>query len=139
VRDSVLGGDQGARRRALLVAAALTGFTASVALVSELASLPAGKLSLYGFPLVGAVLAGASAYRNSGLLVCWLLALAPVVGPLVVYRAFMFVRESVAVALPLSFYGVGAGGVWLPVALLLGTLAFCAGVAARWAVGSRRR
>jgi hypothetical protein len=85
------------------------------------------------------VLAGAFAYRNSGLLICWLLALAPVVGPLVVYRGFMFVRESVPVALPLSFYGVGAGGFWIPAALLLGTLAFCAGVAARWVVASSRR
>ena len=93
------------RRRGLLAAAALTTLTAAVAFVSELASLSAGKLSLYGFVLVGGALAAVSAYWNSGLAVSWFLALAPVLGPLAVYRGFMYVRESVPVALPLSFYG----------------------------------
>ena len=85
------------------MAAVLLAVPAAVAFVSELASLSAGKLPLHGVPLVEAVLAAASASRNSGLLVCWVLALAPVVGPLAVYREFRHVRRSGPVALPLSF------------------------------------
>lgn len=84
-----------------------------------------------GFPLVEAVLAAASASRNSGLLVCWVLALAPVVGPLAVYRGFRYVRGSGPVALPLSFSGVGAAEFRVPTALLPGTVAFCVGAGPR--------
>ncbi len=130
VRDATLGADSRATRRALAVAAAPFALTAAVAFVSELASLPAGELSLYGVVLLGVVLAAASACRNGGLAVCWLLALSPAVGPLAVYRGFKPVRDSAPVALPLSFSGVGAWAFRVPAALLLGTLAF--GVAARW-------
>ena len=138
LQGAALGVDSRERRRGLLAAAALTTLTAAVAFVSELASLSAGKLSLYGFVLVGGALAAVSAYRNFGLAVIWFLTLAPVLGPLAVYRGFMYVYESVPVALPLSFYGTGAGGFWIPTALLLGTLAFGVGVAARRTVGALR-
>jgi len=120
-RGIALGTTPGERRRALLAAAALLAVTAAVVFVSELASLPAGKRSPYGFVLLGALLAPVAAYRGSGLLVCWLLTLAPVVGPLVVYRGFMYVRGPVPVGLPLSFYGTGAGTLFVPLAVVLGT------------------
>ena len=133
-RGIALGTAPGERRRALLAAAALLAVTAAVAFVSELASLPAGKLSPYGFVLLGALLAPVAAYRGSGLLVCWLLTLAPVVGPLVVYRGFMYVRGPVPVGLPLSFHGTGAGTLFVPLAVVLGPLGFCAGAASRRAL-----
>ena len=114
------------------MAAGLLCVTAAVAFVSELVSLPAGTLSLYGFVLLGAALAAITAYRNSGLLICCLLTLAPAVGPLAVYRGFRYVRGSGPVALPGSFRGIGAAAFWIPVALLLGAVAFSAGAAARW-------
>lgn len=138
VRDATLGADPRLTRRALLAGAGLFALPAAVAFVSELASLPAGKLSLYGFVLLGVVLAAASAYRNSGLAVCWLLALSPVVGPLAVYRGFRYVRDSAPIALPLSFSGVGAAAFWIPAALLLGTVAVGVGVAARWTAQALR-
>ncbi|PSQ18346.1 hypothetical protein BRD02_00790 [Halobacteriales archaeon QS_8_69_73] len=138
IRDAALGADPVERRRALLAAAGLLCVTAAVAFVSELVSLSVGKLSLYGFVLLGAALAAIAAYRNSGLLICCLLILAPAVGPLAVYRGFRYVCGSGPVALPGSFTGAGAAVFWLPVTLLLGTVVFSAGVAARWTVRTAR-
>ena len=132
-RDAAFGADPAVTRGILTVAGGLFALTALLALLGELATLPGGLRPLYGLVLLGAVLAAVAAYRNSGLIVSWLLAFAPAAGALAVRRVVFF---DGAVAVPGSFGGTGAAEFWVPVALLFGTLAFGVGVAARWTVGA---
>ena len=86
-RDAAFGADPTVTR-GVVVAGGLFALTALPALLGEFATLPGGLRPLYGLVLLGAVLAAAAAYRNSGLIVSWLLALAPAAGALAVQRVW---------------------------------------------------
>lgn len=81
--------------------------------------------------VAGAAIAVVSAYRNSGIVLSWLLVAAPIVGKLV-YTSWLVAQwESVPVPMIGSFYGAAGWQFWISVALILGTLCFGLGVAIR--------
>ena len=89
-RDAAFGADPAVTRGILVVAGGLFALTVLLALLEKLATLPGGLRPLYGLVLLGAVLAAVAAYRNSGLIVSWLLAFAPAAGALAVRRVVFF-------------------------------------------------
>lgn len=99
----------------------------------ELFSTPETTGGLYLFIVAGVILAGVSAYRNSGLLVSWLMVLGPVSAPILYTQVLIASGSPVPVALPLSLVGAGVAGFWIPTAVVLGSLAFALGIALRWA------
>lgn len=111
-------------------------FVLSIALIVsyELFSVPENVGGLYLIIVAGVVLAGMSAYRNSGLLVSWLLVFGPVSAPILYTQILIASGTPIPVALPLSLVGVGVAGFWIPTAVFLGTLAFGVEVALRWAI-----
>lgn len=131
-RRSLLGADPTARWRWVGVAVGqflVTGVFAFVADTADLPVLSSAEPVLLLFVGLGTVLAAVAAARHGGLLVSWLLVVAPVGGPLTYYEAVAAGASATPVAMPLSFQGHGAATFWLPAALLLGSLAFSAGVA----------
>lgn len=79
--------------------------------------------------------AGYVAYQNSGILVSWLLVLAPT-GAQLAYATW-WQRGRAAIPAPAGpglygTFGTGAWLFWIPFSLLLGTLCFGFGVAVRW-------
>lgn len=133
-QNHLVGIDSDLTKKSVLGALGL--FVLSIALISshELFSIPDNIGGLYLFIVAGVVLASVSAYRNSGLLISWLLVFGPVSAPVLYTEALIAAGETVPVALPLSLVGVGVAGFWVPTAVLLGTLAFGVGVALRWAI-----
>lgn len=108
-------------------------FVLSIALVGshELFAVPDTVGGRYLIIAGGVVLASVFAYRNSGLLVSWLLVFGPVSAPILYTETLIASGDPVGIALPLSLVGVGVAGFWIPTAVLLGTLAFGVGVALR--------
>ena len=84
-----------------------------------------------GLVVTGFGLAGWWAYRNSGLAVSVTLVLFPVLGRLS-YYSWLYAGRPSPVALPLSFSGIGAWEMWVPVAIFLGSAAFGVGSLLRW-------
>lgn len=119
--------------RWVLVAGGLFVLSGAAAVAREFSSLPVDVAVLSLFVLAALPLAAVAAYRDGGLVVCWVLAFAPAAGPLTVYAWIMSQEGPSPVALPASFDGQGAHAFWIPTALLLGTLAFGLGVLVRWA------
>lgn len=134
IQPHIVGIDPALTKKGILGALGL--FVLSLALISshELFSIPDNIGGLYVLIVAGVVLAGVSAYQNSGLLISWLLVSGPVSVPILYTEALIAAGETVPVALPLSLVGVGVAGFWVPTAVLLGTLAFGVGVALRWAI-----
>ena len=134
MRNHIVGIDPDLTRKGVIGSIGL--FVLSIALIIsyELISVPGNIGGLYLFIVVGVVLAGVSAYWNSGLLISWLLIFGPVSAPLLYTKALIASGEPVGVALPLSLVGVGVASFWIPTAVLLGTLAFGVGVVLRWAI-----
>ena len=81
--------------------------------------------------IVGFGLASWWAYDNSGLAVSVALVGAPVAARLTYYW-WLYLDQPSPVALPLSFGGSGAWKLWIPLALLLGVIAFGLGVTLCW-------
>ncbi|QLD88218.1 hypothetical protein HWV07_03885 [Natronomonas salina] len=133
-RNHLVGVDPDLAKKSVLGALGL--FVLSLTLISshELFSVPDTIGGLYLLIVAGVALASVSAYRNSGLLISWVLVFAPVSAPILYTEALIASGETVPVALPLSLVGVGVAGFWVPTAVLLGTLAFGVGVALRWAI-----
>lgn len=134
VRRSIVGIDPDLTKKGVVGSIGL--FLLSIALISshELFSVPDNIGGLYLIIVAGVVLAGVSAYRNSGLLISWLLVFGPVLAPILYTRVLIASGSSVPIALPLSLVGVGVAGFWIPTAILLGTLAFGVGVTLRWVI-----
>lgn len=131
VRDALVGRDTVLTRCGAGIAASLFIATSGYALGFGRRSL-LGRTPLYVLLVLGVVVAGASAYHNSGLLVSWLLVLAPTVGPIAANRVFLAGGKQPVLADPFSLYGSSALAFWLPTALFLGSLAFGAGITIRW-------
>jgi hypothetical protein len=114
------------------VAAGLYGTVLVLSFAAELDSVPGfGAVIEPGGVLAGILFAGWWAFRNSGLAVSVSLVLGPVLGRLTYYSWVYAGRRAMPVALPLSFGGHGAWELWVPLAVLLGLLAFGAGVVLR--------
>lgn len=107
-------------------------FTGVFAVVAHFVYDSKPNLLLHLFVLLGVSFAIISAYHHSGLVVSWLLVLAPVCGPLVFYQWLMNQKGVGPVGLIGSFYGHGAPGFYVPLAFALGTLAFGLGISVRW-------
>jgi hypothetical protein len=107
-----------------------TGSFVLVLAVSFLPFVP-GAIIEPGLVVLGFGLAIWWAYDNSGLAVSVALVGAPVVARLTYYW-WLYLDEPSPVALPLSFEGSGAWELWIPLALLLGVIAFGVGVSLRW-------
>ena len=133
-RRILVGVDPGLTKQGILGSIGIVILSVIYLISYELFSAPATTGGLYLFIVAGVVLSGWSAYRNSGLLVSWLLVLAPVSVPILYTQVLIASGSPVPVALPLSLVGIGVAGFWIPTALLLGTLAFGAGSALRWIV-----
>jgi len=127
LRTALVGSDRERSLQGVLVAA---GVSALILVISFL-PLTAGGIVEPGLVIVGFGLASWWAYDNSGLAVSVTLILAPVVARLTYYW-WLYLDQPSPVALPLSFGGVGAWEMWVPLALLLGVIAFGAGVILRW-------
>lgn len=134
LRHSFVGIDTDLTKKSLIGAIGLFVVSVAYILSHELVSVPETTGGLFLFILAGVVLAGVSAYRNSGLLTSWLLVFSPVSVPIVYTQILIASGTSVPVALPLSLVGIGVADFWIPTALLLGSLAFGVGVAVRWAI-----
>lgn len=133
VRRFVVGIDPALTKSGVLGAIGLFVLSTGYVVSHELFSVPGTTGGLYLVIVAGVVLAGVSAYRNSGLLVSWLLVLAPVSVPILYTRALVAAGTPVPVALPLSLVGTGVAGFWIPTAVVLGSVAFALGTALRWA------
>lgn len=127
LHTALVGTDRERSLQGILVAA---GVSALVLVISFL-PLSAGAIVEPGLVIVGFGLASWWAYDNSGLTVSVTLMLAPVVARLTYYW-WLYLGQPSPVALPLSFGGAGAWEMWIPLALLLGVIAFEAGVILRW-------
>jgi len=127
LRTALVRSDRERSLQGVLVAA---GVSALILVISFL-PLTAGGIVEPGLVIVGFGLASWWAYDNSGLAVSVTLILAPVVARLTYYW-WLYLDQPSPVALPLSFGGIGAWEMWVPLALLLGVIAFGAGVTLRW-------
>ena len=127
LRTVLFGSDQEQSLQGVLVA---VGVSALVLVISFL-PLAAGAIVEPGLVIVGFGLASWWAYDNSGLAISILLILAPVTARLTYYW-WLYLGQPPPVTLPLSFGGTGAWGMWIPLAILLGIIAFGAGVILRW-------
>jgi len=127
LRIALFGSDQERSVQGVLMAAGVS------ALVLGISFLPvaAGAIVEPGLVIVGFGLASWWAYDNSGLAISALLVLASVAARLTYYW-WLSLGQPSPVALPLSFDGIGAWEMWVPLALLLGVTAFGAGVILRW-------
>lgn len=122
-RIALFGNDRERSLQGIFVAA---GVSALVLIISFL-PLAAGAVVEPGLVIIGFGLASWWAYDNSGLAVSVALVLTPV-GARLTYYWWQYLGRPSPVALPLSFGGIGAWKMWVPLALLLGTIAFGAGV-----------
>lgn len=142
LRAALLGRDREQSLAGVTVAASLYALTMALSFAPELLPVPGvGAVLEPGGVLAGVALAGWWSYRNSGLAVSVVLVLGPVLGRLTYYAwTFAYDEPGAPVALVLSFGGHGSWEFWVPFALLLGFLAFGAGVATRWGrrVATRR-
>jgi hypothetical protein len=131
LRAAIVGGD---RRYSVPGAAVAAGLAVFILLLS-FSPLSIGIYHELLLVPVGIGLAVWWAYRNSGLGVSLMLVLGPVLARLTyweVYHSMLRSEVGEPVALPLSFGGHGAWEMWIPFSLLLGVLAFEAGVLSRW-------
>lgn len=82
---------------------------------------------------IGAFLACYSAFKNYGILISWALTIGAISGPVVVYLGFRTGGMGLVPSeRPLYIHGFTAVEFWIPVGLLLGTVAFAIGVTFRW-------
>jgi hypothetical protein len=126
LRAAILGTDLNRSLQGVLVG---VGLSVLVLVVSFL-PLAAGAVVEPGLVIVGFGLASWWAYDNSGLAVSVILVSGPVIARLT-YFWWLYLGDPAPVSLPLSFAGHGAWEMWLPVALLLGSIAFTTGVVVR--------
>lgn len=126
LRTAIFGRDHHRSVQGVLMAAVVS------ALVLGISFLPvaAGALVEPGLVILGFLLASWWAYDNSGLAISVTLMLAPVTARLA-YHWGVHLDQPAPVALPLSFSGVGAWEMWVPLALLLGAIAFGTGLILR--------
>lgn len=134
LRAALAGSDRVRSLAGLTVATGLYAGVLGLSFAAELPGVPGlGAVLEPGGVLAGVALAGWWAYRNSGLAVSIALVLGPVLGRLSYHAwATAYGGEPAVVALPLSFQGHGSWELWVPLAALLGALAFAAGVLVRW-------
>jgi hypothetical protein len=135
LRAALVGSDRDRSLAGVTVAAGLYAAVLVFSFAPELLPVPGlGAVVEPGGVLAGVALAGWWGYRNSGLVVGVALVLGPVLARLTYYAwLFAYRRPSSPVALVGSFGGSGSWEFWVPVAALLGLLAFAAGVLVRWA------
>ena len=130
LRAALVGSDRARSVRGLTAAG---GLTLSVLAASVLPA-SVGAVLEPGLVVVGFGLACWWAYRNSGLAVSVAFVLGPVLARLaywVAYYSWLRTGRAQPVALPLSFGGRGAWTLWIPLAVLLGVVAFGVGVLLR--------
>ena len=133
IRRHIVGIDSDISRKEILRAMGLFVLSSVYIISHHLLAVPQNTYGLYFFIVTGVVLAGVSAYRNSGLLISWLLVLAPVSVPLLYTEYLIATEGSVPIALFLTLVGARAAGFWIPTAFVLGGFAFALGVALQWA------
>jgi hypothetical protein len=126
LRTAFVGSDRHRSVQGVLVAVVVS----ALILVVSFSPLAAGAIVEPGLVLLGFLLASWWAYDNSGLAISVTLMLAPVVARLAYYW-WLHVDQPAPVALPLSFSGLGAWEMWVPLALVLGVIAFGTGVILR--------
>jgi hypothetical protein len=134
LRVAILGSDRVRSLEGVATAAGLYAIILLGSFVAEVPSVPGlGAILEPGGVLAGVALAGWWAYRNSGFVVSIVLVLGPVLGRLTYYAwRFAYGSRGAPVALIGSFGGTGSWKFWVPLAVLLGAIAFGVGVAARW-------
>lgn len=127
LRAALLGTSRGRSVQGIVVAAGLA------ALVLAVSFLPFAVDTVLDLGLVigGFGLASWWAYVNDGLAVSVALVLGPV-GARLTYYSWIYLDRPAPVALPLSFGGHGAWEMWIPLAVVLGVIAFVVGVTYRW-------
>jgi hypothetical protein len=125
-RVALVGADRTRSAQGVLTAAGLFG------LVLAVSAFPIGATGAVatGLVVAGFGLASWWAFDNSGLAVSVALVSAPVLARLT-YNWWRYLGEPAPVALPLSFGGHGAWAMWVPLALLLGGVAFAVGAVLR--------
>lgn len=114
---------------------AVAGGAAVLTLLISLLPVSVGILQELGVVGVLVGVAGWWAYWNSGLLVSVSHILGPVVARLAYWDVYYTVLQEgrgEPVGMAFSFGGHGAWAFWIPVAMLLGFLAFGTGVLTRW-------
>ena len=126
IRTALVGTDRERSLQGVLVAAGVS----SLVLVISFLPLAAGAIVEPGLVILGFLLASWWGYDNSGLAISVTLMLAPVIARLAYYW-WLHLDQPSPIALPLSFSGVGAWDLWVPLALLLGVIAFGTGVVLR--------
>jgi len=124
----------GSDRRRARQGVAVGGVLALAVLSVSFAPVAAGWVLEPGLVIVGFGTAAWWAYDNSGLAVSVALVLAPVLARLAYYW-WRYLDEPAPVALPLTFGGRGAWQGWVPLAVLLGVVAFAVGGGVRRLVG----
>ena len=126
LRTALLGRDQDRSVQGVLLAVAVS----ALILIISFLPVAVGAIVEPALVIAGLVLASWWAYDNSGLAISVILVIAPVVARLTYY--WWYYRDQPSpIALPLSFGGAGAWEMWVPLALLLGVIAFGAGVTLR--------
>jgi hypothetical protein len=126
LRVALFGSDQNRSLQGVLTAVGVS----ALVLVISVVPLAVGTIVEPGLVVLGFLLASWWAYDNSGLAISVIFVLAPVIARLA-YHWWLQLDQPSPVALPLSFSGVGAWKMWVPLALLLGVIAFAAGVILR--------
>lgn len=126
LQAAILGSNLNRSLQGVLVAAGLS----VLVLVVSLLPVAAGAVVEAGLVFVGFGLASWWAYDNSGFAVSVILVSGPVIARLT-YFWWLYLGRPAPVSLPLSFAGHGAWVMWLPLALLLGSIAFTTGVVVR--------
>jgi hypothetical protein len=122
VTTVALGRDRRRSRQGVAVAGGLS----LAVLVVSFAPVAAGWILEPGLVIVGVGTAAWWAYDNGGLAVSVVLVMAPVLARLAYYW-WRYLDEPAPVALPVTFAGRGAWKLWVPLALLLGIVAFAVG------------
>lgn len=128
VKRVVLGRRSSKRTRWVISALGLFLFTGLYALVAHFIYDTKPTAILWVFVLLGIAFSIISAYQHGGLVVSWLLVLAPVCGPSASYQWLMWREGKAPIALLGNFYGHRAIGFNIPLAIVLGTLGFLFGV-----------
>lgn len=132
VRRAVLGRRSPVRTGWVISALGFFFFTGLYALLAHFIYDTKPEVIFWMFTLLGVGFSVVSAYHHSGLIVSWLLVLGPVCGPLAFYQWLMRRDGTAPVGLIGSFYGYGAPGFYVPLAFVLGTLAFGFGIFVQW-------
>lgn len=134
LRKGVLGSDWDSSVRLLRIAIGMFSLLLLVDFVSNADSSWASP-GIYLFFVcwtVSFVVAGYSAYKNSGILTSWVIVLSPVLARQIYFTGREMQAREVSTSVGPGTFGLHHWPFWISTSLFLGTLCFGIGVALRW-------